>query len=108
MISLIAAIACFFISLPRMLDQLSTLGTVSVFFTFVVIVLAIVFAGVQSHPFGYVEGVEPLVTAWPVKGTTYISGELPRPRPTLRIPDRLLYIPLTRTSMLPLTPSPPP
>ncbi|KAH7921683.1 hypothetical protein BV22DRAFT_1071856 [Leucogyrophana mollusca] len=72
--SLIAAIACFFISLPRTLDQLSALGTVSAFFTFVAIVLAIVFAGVQSHPFGYVEGVEPLVTAWPVKGTTYISG----------------------------------
>ncbi|EIW73966.1 hypothetical protein CONPUDRAFT_133595 [Coniophora puteana RWD-64-598 SS2] len=72
--SVVTAVACFFISLPRTLDQLSWIGTVAAGFTFIAVLLAIVFAGVQDHPFGYIVGQEPLVTAFPVKGTTYVSG----------------------------------
>ncbi|KIJ62406.1 hypothetical protein HYDPIDRAFT_94458 [Hydnomerulius pinastri MD-312] len=72
--SIITSIACFFVSLPRTLDQLSWLGTLSAGFTALAILLAIIFAGVQDHPFGYLPGQEPIVTAFPIKGTTYIAG----------------------------------
>jgi hypothetical protein len=41
------------------------------------VLLSIIFAGVQKHPFGYISGGDPIVTVFPIKGTTYVSGELP-------------------------------
>jgi len=38
------------------------------------VLLSIIFAGVQKHPFGYIPGQEPIVTVIPVKGTTYVAG----------------------------------
>jgi hypothetical protein len=40
----------------------------------IAVILAIVFAGIQDHPFGYIPGKEPIVTVIPVKGTTYVMG----------------------------------
>lgn len=40
----------------------------------VAVLLAIIFAGIQDHPFGYIAGQEPLVTRLPVPGTTYVAG----------------------------------
>lgn len=40
----------------------------------VAVILALVFAGIQDHPFGYIIGEEPIVTVIPVKGTTYVMG----------------------------------
>jgi hypothetical protein len=41
------------------------------------VLLSIIFAGVQKHPFGYILGQEPIVTVIPVKGTTYVAGRFP-------------------------------
>ncbi|KII84890.1 hypothetical protein PLICRDRAFT_57399 [Plicaturopsis crispa FD-325 SS-3] len=72
--SVVASIICFLISLPRTLDKMSYLGTFSAATMGLAVLLAMIFAGVQDHPFGYIVGQEPLVTAFPVKGTTYVSG----------------------------------
>ncbi|KAI0692111.1 transmembrane amino acid transporter protein-domain-containing protein [Cytidiella melzeri] len=72
--SIVTAVVCFFISLPRPLSQMSQLGTFSAATMFIAVLLAIIFAGIQEHPFGYIEGMEPLVTRLPVPGTTYVAG----------------------------------
>ncbi|KAI0308827.1 transmembrane amino acid transporter protein-domain-containing protein, partial [Amylostereum chailletii] len=69
-----AAAACFVVSLPRTLDQMGALGVVSALTMGIAVLLAIVFAGVQDHPAGYVVGEAPLVTAFPVEGTTFVAG----------------------------------
>lgn len=67
--------------------MLSKLGVGSAFFTFISVLLAAVFAGVQQKPAGYdprnsyltasgktaIAG-EPIVTAFPVAGTTLVAG----------------------------------
>lgn len=42
----------------------------------IAVLLAIIFAGIQDHPFNYIVGQEPLVTRLPVQGTTYVAGVL--------------------------------
>ncbi|KAK4124532.1 amino-acid permease [Parathielavia appendiculata] len=73
---IVVAIICWFCSLPRTFDMLSKLGTASAFFTFVSVLLAVIFAAVQSHPAKYDPDVggDPTVTAVPVLGTTFVSG----------------------------------
>ncbi|KAJ3746157.1 transmembrane amino acid transporter protein-domain-containing protein [Lentinula detonsa] len=70
----ITAIICFLVSLPRTLDQMSGLGTFSAITMGIAVLLTIIFSGVESHPFGYIAGQEPLVTAIPIPGTTYVAG----------------------------------
>ena len=53
---------------------MSHLGTFSAVTMGIAVLLAIIFAGIQDHPFGYKEGIEPLVTRLPVAGTTYVAG----------------------------------
>ncbi|KAI0745069.1 transmembrane amino acid transporter protein-domain-containing protein [Earliella scabrosa] len=72
--SAISTIVCFLFALPRPLSQLSGLGTFSAVTMGIAVLLAIVFAGVQDHPSGYIPGDEPIVTLFPVKGTSYIAG----------------------------------
>ena len=72
--SVVTAVICFFVSLPRPLSQLSGLGVFSAVTMGIAVLLAIVFAGIQDHPFGYVAGQAPLVTRLPVPGTTYVAG----------------------------------
>lgn len=79
--SAIMAVISFFASLPRTFDTLSKLATLSAFFTFVSVLLAAIFAGIEAHPFGYNTGGtsgalvgEPLVLVVPTKGTTFVSG----------------------------------
>jgi hypothetical protein len=67
--SAIAAIMCFFFSLPRTLKELSWLGVFSAVTMGIAVLLAIIFSGVQSEPFGFT-GEAPLVTTIPVKGTS--------------------------------------
>jgi hypothetical protein len=62
------------------------LGTGSAFFTFLSVLLAAIFAGIEAHPAGYnpdpnfvdpvtgIHGGEPIVTAFPVKGVTFVAG----------------------------------
>ncbi|KAJ3875357.1 transmembrane amino acid transporter protein-domain-containing protein [Lentinula edodes] len=70
----ITAIICFIVSLPRTLNQMSGLGTFSAITMGIAVLLTIIFSGVQSHPFGYIAGQEPLVTAIPIPGTSYVAG----------------------------------
>jgi hypothetical protein len=80
----IMAVICWLCSLPRTFSMLSKLGTASAFFTFVSVLLATIFAGIQAHPAGYQAGApaddptavfgEPLVMAIPVAGTTFVAG----------------------------------
>ncbi|KAI0065079.1 hypothetical protein BV25DRAFT_1906208 [Artomyces pyxidatus] len=72
--SVISACACFLVSLPRTLNQLSGLGVFSAVTMGLAVLLAIIFSGVQDHPYGYILGEEPQVTAMPVNGTTYVAG----------------------------------
>jgi hypothetical protein len=74
-------------SLPRTFSMLSKLGTASAFFTFISVLLATIFAGIQAHPAGYdprssfttaagtpAVGGDPIVTAIPVVGTTFVAA----------------------------------
>ncbi|KAJ6488493.1 transmembrane amino acid transporter protein-domain-containing protein [Mycena vitilis] len=72
--SAISAIICFVISLPRTLNTLSGMGTFSAITMGIAVLLAIIFAGIQSEPFGFVDGEPPLVTKFPVAGTTFVTG----------------------------------
>ena len=51
--AVIATIICWFCSLPRTFSALSKLGTASAFFTFISVLLAAIFAGIEAHPQGY-------------------------------------------------------
>ena len=72
--SLVTAVICFFVSLPRPLAQLSGLGVFSAMTMGLAVLLSMIFAGVQSHPFAFIPGENPIVTRLPVKGTTYVAG----------------------------------
>ena len=82
----IGAILSFVCSLPRTFDALSKLATLSAFFTFVSVILAAIFAGIEEHPAGFNPdpnhlnrngvkmGGNPLVLIVPAVGTTFVSG----------------------------------
>ncbi|KAI2636338.1 transmembrane amino acid transporter protein-domain-containing protein [Hypomontagnella submonticulosa] len=83
----IVAVICWLSSLPRTFSMLSRLGTASALFTFISVLLATIFAGVQDHPAGFnaepttnpSTGAQlpfgnPIVTAVPILGTTFVSG----------------------------------
>jgi len=76
MFSVIVALISWICSLPRTFDMMAKLGTASAIFTFISVLLAAIFAGIQDHPFGYDPAKlgEPIVTAIPVKGTTFVNG----------------------------------
>jgi hypothetical protein len=72
--SAIVAVISFICSLPRTFDTLSKAATLSAFFTFISVLLATVFAGIEPHPKGYPLKGEPIVLAVPAAGTTFVAG----------------------------------
>jgi len=79
--SAIWAILSFVCSLPRTFDTLSKLATLSAFFTFISVLLAAVFAGIEPHPNKYNTGGpkgllvgNPIVLVIPAAGTTFVSA----------------------------------
>lgn len=73
--SLIIAIASWVFSLPRTFSALSHVATWSAFFTFVSVLLAMIFVGIEDHPGGgYPSKGPPRVLAIPEKGTTYVAA----------------------------------
>lgn len=79
--SAIMAVISWVCSLPRTFDTLSKLATLSAFFTFVSVLLAAVFAGIEDHPKGYNTGGptgklvgEPTVLVVAAAGTTFVGG----------------------------------
>ncbi|KAL8885699.1 MAG: hypothetical protein Q9192_006602, partial [Flavoplaca navasiana] len=79
--SAIVAMISWICSLPRTFNTLSILASFSALFTFVSVVLAAIFAGIEDHPKGYNTGGplgklfgEPDVLSITAKGTTFVSG----------------------------------
>lgn len=84
--SAISAVICFACSLPRTFARLAKLATFSALFTFVSVLLAAIFSGVEPHPAYYnpdpnytdpvagTGGGSPIVLAFPAKGTTFVAG----------------------------------
>ncbi|KAL2042887.1 hypothetical protein N7G274_004647 [Stereocaulon virgatum] len=70
-------------SLPRTFSTLSKLATLSAFFTFISVLLAAIFAGIEAHPAGFdtpgggKSGLltgNPIVLVIPAAGTSFVSG----------------------------------
>lgn len=73
--SVITAIISFIFSLPRTFSTLSKVATFSALTTFISVLLAMIFSGIEDHPAGYTPAQgNPIVTALPVKGTTFVSA----------------------------------
>lgn len=85
--SVVTMIVCWLCSVPRTFSTLSKIGTFSAIFTFISVLLAAVFAGVEKLPVGYdpretyttpaglkAIGGSPIVTALPVAGTTFVAA----------------------------------
>jgi len=72
--SAVAAIISWFCSLPRTFDTLSKAATAAAFFSFISVLLATIFAGIEDHPNGYPSLGEPQVLAVPLAGTTFVAG----------------------------------
>jgi hypothetical protein len=73
--SAIMAVVSFFCSLPRTFSVLARLATVSALTTFISVLLATIFAGIEPHPgAGYPKYGEPVVLAIPAAGTTFVAG----------------------------------
>jgi len=73
--SAITAVIAFICSLPRTFNTLSKLAAASAFFTFVSVLLATIFAGIEDHPgAGWPAKGAPIVWAIPPPGTTFVMG----------------------------------
>jgi hypothetical protein len=72
--SAIIAVISWICSLPRTFSALARLATVSALFTFVSVLLATVFAGIEDHPLGYPDSGPINVLAVPLAGTTFVNG----------------------------------
>ncbi|UNI20951.1 hypothetical protein JDV02_006992 [Purpureocillium takamizusanense] len=74
--SVAITVICWLASLPRTFSMMSKLGTASALFTFISVLLATIFAGIQGTPAGYAPLTkgEPIVTAIPVHSTTFVQG----------------------------------
>lgn len=73
--SVLMFLVCWVCSLPRTFDGLAKLGLVSAIFTFISVILATIFAGIQDHPAGYTAADgNPIVNVGPVPGTSFVLG----------------------------------
>ncbi|KAH7414295.1 transmembrane amino acid transporter protein-domain-containing protein [Phaeosphaeria sp. MPI-PUGE-AT-0046c] len=70
----ITAIISFLASIPRTFNGLAKLATLSALFTFVSVILAAAFSGVEGKPAKYPSLGEPQVLAIPAAGTTFVAG----------------------------------
>ncbi|KAF1356947.1 transmembrane amino acid transporter protein-domain-containing protein [Delphinella strobiligena] len=76
--SAIVAVIAWICSMPRTFNTLALLGTASAFFTFMSVLLATIFAGIEDHPAAigvpWPQNGAPIVLAIPAKGTTFVNG----------------------------------
>ncbi|KAF1840984.1 uncharacterized protein K460DRAFT_370964 [Cucurbitaria berberidis CBS 394.84] len=72
--SVITAIISFLASLPRTFSGLAKIATFSALFTFISVMLAAIFSGIEQKPAGYPSKGEPNVLAFPASGTTFVAG----------------------------------
>ncbi|CAK9437931.1 uncharacterized protein LODBEIA_P23090 [Lodderomyces beijingensis] len=69
----VTAVACFLLSLPRTFSHLSGVAYFSAFTMFVAVILAMVFAGIQSHPYKYNPAIPVEWHGWPKNGEKYVN-----------------------------------
>lgn len=73
--SAIMAVISWFCSLPRTFETLSKLAAASAFFTFISVILATIFAGIEDHPGAGWPAFGPVkVYAFPPPSTNFVSG----------------------------------
>lgn len=73
--SAIVAVISWICSLPRTFSALAHIATFSAFFTFVSVVLATIFAGIEDHPgAGYPSKGEPTWLVVASEGTSFVAG----------------------------------
>ncbi|KAE9975941.1 hypothetical protein BLS_002326 [Venturia inaequalis] len=72
--SAIVAVISWFASLPRTFDFLAKMATLSALFTFISVLLATIFTGIEGKPASYPDYGEVLVLAIPAKATTFVAG----------------------------------
>jgi hypothetical protein len=70
----VTALISFVASIPRTFSGLAKIATFSAFFTFVSVILAAAFSGVEGKPAGYPTKGEPTVLVVPAAGTTFVMG----------------------------------
>ncbi|KOS23085.1 N amino acid transport system protein [Escovopsis weberi] len=74
-LSVAITVLSWLVSLPRTFSMLSRLATLTALSTFVSLLLATIFSATQGKPAGYsAELGDPIVSAFPVKGTTFVQG----------------------------------
>lgn len=69
---IVAGISLIF-SLPRTFSSMSIVGYFSAITMFIAVILAMVFAGVQEHPYKY-DGTPVVFRAFPAEGTSYVDA----------------------------------
>ncbi|OBT95367.1 hypothetical protein VE01_06614 [Pseudogymnoascus verrucosus] len=73
--AVISTIICWFCSLPRTFDALSKIACATAFFTFVSVLLATIFSGLEDKPLGFTEELgAPIYTAFPLPGTSFVAA----------------------------------
>lgn len=73
--SVVVTILCWLCSLPRTFGTLSNLGTASAIFTFISVLLATIFAGIQDKPAGYDAATGgPTFNVGTPSTTTFVTG----------------------------------
>lgn len=72
--SAIVAVVTWFCSLPRTFSTLAKGATISALFTFISVLLATIFAGIEGKPAGYPTLGPVNVLAVPLKGTAFYAG----------------------------------
>lgn len=73
--SAIVAVISWVCSLPRTFSTLANIATFSALFTFISVLLATIFAGIEDHPgAGWPSLGDPTVYALPPPGTTFVMG----------------------------------
>ncbi|KAI5953263.1 hypothetical protein KGF54_002634 [Candida jiufengensis] len=69
----VTAIICFLLSLPRTFSHMSGVGYFSAVTMFIAVLLAMIFAGIQSHPYKFDPATPVHWTAWPAPGAKYVD-----------------------------------
>ncbi|KAF2452421.1 neutral amino acid permease [Lineolata rhizophorae] len=73
-LSAIMATTSFVFSLPRTFSTLSRLASLAALSTFVSVVMATAFAGIEPYPAGYPTNGEPVLRLFPAPGTSFVAG----------------------------------
>ena len=74
--SAIMAVISFVCSLPRTFGTLSKIAAISALTTFISVILATIFAGIEDHPGPNwpSKGIKPQILAVPLAGTSFVAG----------------------------------